>query len=314
MIAIPAPTLPPVVSRPPSRSRRSGAVPFLPQLSVVINRTFLAFYRSPDYGFTRLFNHISIALCVDLTFMNLDKSVASLQYRVFAIFFISVIPAIIMSQVEPTFILARMTFLRAASSKMYSPVVFAMGQLAAEMPYSILCSVVFFLLLYYPMGFSMESNRSGYAYAFILLTELFAVTMGQAVAALAPTIYAAAMTNPFLLVVFSLFCGVTVPPPNLPHFFRVWLYYVDPFTWLISGLVMNELEGLDIRCLDREYRTIQPPSGQTCNDWMGPYIRRAVTSTTRTRRPTASSASTRPGPSSSRRSAWSSRSAAPTSG
>ncbi|GAA6025845.1 hypothetical protein JCM10207_002683 [Rhodosporidiobolus poonsookiae] len=251
------------------------ATPFLHQLSVVINRTFLAFYRSPDYGFTRLFNHISIALCVGLTFLNLDNSVASLQYRVFAIFFISVIPAIIMSQIEPLFIMSRMTFIREASSKMYSPVVFAMSQLAAEMPYSILCSVVFFLLLYYPMGFSMESNRAGYAYAFILLTELFAVTMGQAVAALAPTIYAAAMTNPFLLVVFSLFCGVTVPPPNLPHFFRVWLYYVDPFTWLISGLVTNELEGLDIRCLDREYRTIQPPSGQTCNDWMGPYIEQA---------------------------------------
>ncbi|GAA5871103.1 hypothetical protein JCM8547_005358, partial [Rhodosporidiobolus lusitaniae] len=248
---------------------------FLHQLTVVSSRTFLAFWRSPDYGFTRLFNHISIALVVGLTFLNLNDSVASLQYRVFAIFFVSVIPAIIMSQIEPVFIMARMTFIREASSKMYSPVVFALSQLAAEMPYSILCSVVFFLLFYYPMGFQMESNRAGYAYAWILLTELFAVTMGQAVAALAPTIYAAAMTNPFLLVVFSLFCGVTVPPPQIPGAFRGWLYYLNPLTWLISGMVTNELEGLDIRCLDSEYRTITPPAGQTCGDWLNPYVEQA---------------------------------------
>ncbi|GAA5979902.1 hypothetical protein JCM11641_007581 [Rhodosporidiobolus odoratus] len=248
------------------------ATPFWHQLQVVSGRTLTAFLRSPDYGWTRLVNHITIALCVGLTFLNLDDSVASLQYRVFAIFFISVIPAIIMSQIEPQFILARMTFLREASSKMYSPVVFSLAQLAAEMPYSILCSVVFFLLLYYPMGFNMDSNRAGYAYAFILLTELFAVTMGQAVAALAPTIYAAAMTNPFLLVVFSLFCGVTVPKNNMPHFFRAWLYYLDPFTWLISGLVTNEMHDLQIRCKEREYSIVEPPAGQTCDGWMGAYI------------------------------------------
>ncbi|GAA6043179.1 hypothetical protein JCM8097_008713 [Rhodosporidiobolus ruineniae] len=252
--------------------KKEYATSFMHQLRVVSRRTFLAFYRSPDYGFTRLFNHISIALCVGLTFLNLNDSVASLQYRVFAIFFISVIPAIIMSQIEPMFLLSRNTFVREASSKMYSSPVFAISQLAAEMPYSILCSVVFFLLLYYPMGFQMGSDRAGYAFAFILLTELFAVTMGQAVAALAPTIYAAAMTNPFLLVVFSLFCGVTVPPTNMPHFWRAWLYYLDPFTWLISGLVTNEMHGLEIRCLDNEYRTIQPPSGQSCTGWMQPYI------------------------------------------
>ncbi|GAA5847541.1 hypothetical protein JCM3766R1_000227 [Sporobolomyces carnicolor] len=248
------------------------ATSFFHQLRVVSGRTFTAFYRSPDYGFTRLFNHISISLVVGLTFLNLDDSAVSLQYRVFALFFITVIPAIIISQVEPMFILSRMTFIREASSKMYSPYVFALSQLAAETPYSILCSVVFFLLLYYPMGFNTDSNRAGYAFAFILLVEMFAVTLGQAVAALAPTIYSAAMTNPFLLVIFSLFCGVTVPPNVMPAFFRSWLYHLDPFTYIIEGLVTNELHNLPIVCKEREFRLFSPPSGQTCVEWAGPYI------------------------------------------
>ncbi|GAA5882789.1 hypothetical protein JCM16303_002456 [Sporobolomyces ruberrimus] len=248
------------------------ATSFLHQLRVVSGRTFTAFYRSPDYGFTRLFNHISISLVVGLTFLNLDNSAASLQYRVFALFFITVIPAIIISQVEPMFILSRMTFIREASSKMYSPYVFALSQLAAETPYSILCSVVFFLLLYYPMGFNTDSNRAGYAFAFILAVEMFAVTLGQAVAALAPTIYSAAMTNPFLLVIFSLFCGVTVPPNVMPPFFRAWLYHLDPFTYIIDGLVTNELHNLAIVCKEREFSIFSPPAGQSCAQWAAPYI------------------------------------------
>lgn len=41
-------------------------------------------------------------------------------------------------------------------------IVFALGQLCAEMPYSLLCAVVFFVLLYYPMGLNKESSRAGY--------------------------------------------------------------------------------------------------------------------------------------------------------
>ncbi|KWU42587.1 hypothetical protein RHOSPDRAFT_20945 [Rhodotorula sp. JG-1b] len=249
----------------------SYATPFWTQLKVVVTRTFLAFWRSPDYGFTRLFQHLAIALIVGLTFLNVDNSAAALQYRVFAIFFVSVLPGILLSVIEPNFIMARMTFVREASSKMYSSVVFALAQLASETPASILCSVVFFLLLYYPVGMNSDSNRAGYAFAMILITEMFAVTLGQAVASLAPSIYSAAMTNPFLLIIFSLFCGVTVPKPNMPSFYSKY-YWLNPLTYLISGLTVNELHGLPVRCTDSEFSIVQPPSSQTCNEWLGPFI------------------------------------------
>lgn len=119
----------------------------------------------------------------------------------------------------------RNIFIRESSSKMYSQVVFALAQLAAEVPYSILCAVAFFLLFYFPMvrvlfrallerrltgpsarqGFNMETSRAGYQFAVIFVTEFFAsfnhtfslqdsdlleqaVTLGQAVGALAPCV------------------------------------------------------------------------------------------------------------------------------
>lgn len=51
---------------------------------------------------------------------------------------------------------------------MYSPVVFALCQLAAEAPYSLLCAVCFFLLFYFPAGFSTDPSRAGYQFLMIV--------------------------------------------------------------------------------------------------------------------------------------------------
>lgn len=56
------------------------------------------------------FAHLAIGLIVTLTFLQLDNSVQSLQYRVFAIFFATVLPALILAQIEPQYIMSRMTF------------------------------------------------------------------------------------------------------------------------------------------------------------------------------------------------------------
>lgn len=64
---------------------------------------------------------MSIALVTSLTFLNLGSSTQDLQYRVFAIFIVTVLPAIIISQTEPFFIMSRETFNREASSKVHRP-------------------------------------------------------------------------------------------------------------------------------------------------------------------------------------------------
>lgn len=155
---------------------------------------------------------------------------------------------------------------------MYSPTVFALAQLAAEVPYSFLCALIFYLLYYFPMGFNYSPSRAGYQYIMILVVEVYGVTLGQMIAALAPSVYIAAMVNPFLLVLFSLFCGVTVPAPSMPYFWRSWMYPLDPYTRIIAGMVSTELHQLPITCIARELVTFTPPSGQTCQQWAGEFV------------------------------------------
>ncbi|CCO36958.1 Brefeldin A resistance protein [Rhizoctonia solani AG-1 IB] len=257
-------------------ANKKYATPFMYQLRVVSERTLTAFWRQPEYGFTRLFNHAVVALITSLTFLQLGNSTQELQYRVFTIFMAIMMPLVIVSQVEPMFINARMTFIRESSSRMYSEFAFALGQVMAEMPYSLLCAAVYFLLFYYPAGFQYASNRAGYQFLMFLGIEIFSVTLAQMIASLSPTILIAGLLNPFVMVTLHTFCGVMVPRDSIPKFWRSWLYQLDPFTRVVSGMVSTEMHGLKITCSPLEFAVFQPPQGQTCLQWAGDFVNASV--------------------------------------
>ena len=80
----------------------------------------------------------------------------------------------------------------------------------AEMPYSVLCAVGFFLPIYYIPGFQMSASRAGYNFFMVLVTEIFSVTLAQMVSALTPSTFIAMLLNPPIIIIFALFCGVAV--------------------------------------------------------------------------------------------------------
>jgi ATP-binding cassette subfamily G (WHITE) protein 2 (SNQ2) len=193
--------------------QKEYATPLMYQIKLVNRRMNLSFWRTPNYGFTRLFNHVIIALLTGLMYLQLDDSRSSLQYRIFIIFQVTVLPALILAQVEPKYAIARMISFREQMSKAYKTFPFAISMVIAELPYSILCAVAFFLPIYYIPGLNSESSRAGYQFLMVLITEIFSVTLGQAIAALTPTPFIAAYVNPFIIVVFAL---VSSHPPS--HF------------------------------------------------------------------------------------------------
>ncbi|KAJ4311874.1 ATP-binding cassette transporter snq2 [Neodidymelliopsis sp. IMI 364377] len=252
--------------------QKEYATPLMYQIKLVNRRMNLSFWRTPNYGFTRLFNHVIIALLTGLMYLQLDDSRASLQYRVFIIFQVTVLPALILAQVEPKYAIARMISFREQMSKAYKTFPFALAMVIAEMPYSILCAVAFFLPLYYIPGLNSESSRAGYQFFIVLITEIFSVTLAQAIAALTPSPFIAAYVNPFIIIIFALFCGVTIPKPQIPKFWRVWLYELNPFTRLIGGMVVTELHNLPVKCTSAEFNRFSAPDGQSCGDYMSDFF------------------------------------------
>ena len=263
------------VGSAPPVEEKEYATPVSFQVKEVMKRMNLSFWRTPNYGFTRLFNHVAIALLTGLVFLQLDESRSALQYRVFSIFQAIVLPALIIAQVEPKYDMSRLIFYREQSSKMYGQFAFALSMVVAEMPYSILCAVGFFVCLYFPPGLNPTPSRAGYQFLMILVCELFSVTLGQMLAALTPNSFFSALLNPFVIITFTLFCGVTVPKPNIPKFWRAWLYQLDPFTRLVGGMVVTELHGAPVKCSSHEYNAFPIPDGETCGGYAAKFMEMA---------------------------------------
>jgi ATP-binding cassette, subfamily G (WHITE), member 2, SNQ2 len=170
------------------------------------------------------------------------------------------------------FHIKRAIFFRESSSKMYNPLTFATSMVIAELPYSILCAICFFLPLYYMPGLQKETDRAGYQFFVILITEMFSVTLGQALASLTPSAFISSQFDPFIMITFALFCGVTIPAPQMPAFWRAWLYHLDPFTHLIGGMVTTGLYGLPVVCTSEELNRFVAPNGTNCGDYMKPFF------------------------------------------
>ncbi|KAF8633557.1 hypothetical protein AX15_001356 [Amanita polypyramis BW_CC] len=251
------------------------ATPFWFQLKEVVKRNSLALWRSPDYIFSRLFMCSFISLFVSLTFLQLGNSVRELQYRVFAIFWLVVLPVIVMIQIEPLFIHNRGVFIRESSSRMYSPFVFAIGQLIGEIPYNVLCAILYWVLMVYPIGFGQGAaglNGTGFQLLIVMFMIFFGVSLGQLIAALSPSVQVAVLFNPFISLMLGTFCGVTIPYPALINFWRSWMYQLDPFTRTLAAAISTELHGLAIRCKPDEFAVFSPPTGQTCGQWAQSFV------------------------------------------
>lgn len=138
--------------------------------------------------------------------------------------------------------------------------VVAIGQLVGEIPYNILCSIVYWVLMVYPIGFGGGSagiNGTGFQLIVVIFMMLFGVSFGQLIAALTPGVEVAVLFNPVFGLTLSTFAGGTSFPVDplcvdsifsvtLPYFSMVpfwrWLYEVNPYTRALSSAVSTELQ------------------------------------------------------------------------
>ena len=100
-------------------------------------------------------------------------------------------------------------------------------------------------------------------------------SIGQAIAAYSPNDYFAALANPIIIGAGLInFCGVVVPYSQIQPFWRYWLYYLDPFTYLIGGLLEPVVWDVEVQCKTDEMARIPLPSGNgtTCADYMADFV------------------------------------------
>lgn len=53
------------------------------------------------------------------------------------------------------------------------------------------------------------------------------------------------------------------------------MYRVNPFTYLVDGILASTLGAAPVTCARNEYLTFKPPANQSCEAYMQPYIDRS---------------------------------------
>lgn len=249
------------------------AAPYGQQMRLVTQRMNRALYRNTDYINNKFLLHIGSALFNAFTFWMIGDSVQGQQLRLFAIFnYIFVAPGV-MAQLQPLFIERRDVYeTREKKSKMYHWSAFVTGLVVSELPYLCVCAVLYFLCFYYTVGFPLDSNKAGAVFFVMLVYQFIYTGIGQFVAAYAPNATFASLVNPIIIGTLVSFCGVLVPYSQIQEFWRYWIYYLNPFNYLMGSLLVFADFDVEINCRESEFAIFDPPSGQTCAAYLAEYL------------------------------------------
>jgi ABC-type multidrug transport system permease subunit/ABC-type multidrug transport system ATPase subunit len=247
------------------------------QIITVMKRSFVAFWRTPNYIIGKFMLHILTGLFNCFTFFKLGYSSIDYQNRLFSIFMTLTISPPLIQQLQPVFLNSRNIFQsRENNAKIYSWFAWVTAAVAVEIPYAIAAGGVYFCCWWWGIfGVHVSSFTSGFAFLMILLFELYYVSFGQAIAAFAPNDLLASLLVPIFFLFVVSFCGVVVPPIQLPTFWREWMYWLSPFHYLLEALLGAAIHKQPVKCLDNEYATFSPPPDLTCDEYVQPFIAQA---------------------------------------
>ncbi|EXL50475.1 hypothetical protein FOCG_08759 [Fusarium oxysporum f. sp. radicis-lycopersici 26381] len=256
---------------------REYAMPLSTQTYAVVRRSFVSFWRSPDYIFGNFMLHIATGLFNCFTFYKIGFASIDYQNRLFSIFMTLTISPPLIQQLQPVFLKSRQIFQwRENNAKIYSWVAWTTAVVVVEIPYRIIAGGIYFNCWWWGVfGWRASAFTSGFAFLLVLLFELYYVSFGQAIAAFAPNELLASLLVPIFFLFVVSFCGVVVPPQGLPTFWREWMYWLTPFHYLLEAFLGAAIHDQPVRCEEGEFARFEPPSGQSCDEYVEPFIQRA---------------------------------------
>ncbi|KAF2185154.1 hypothetical protein K469DRAFT_739172 [Zopfia rhizophila CBS 207.26] len=187
-----------------------------------------------------------------------------MQDRMFCTFLIILIPPTIVNAVVPKFYTNMALWqARELPSRIYGWIPFVTAQVVAEIPIAIVSSVLYWLLWYYPTGLPTDSSTAGYVFLMTILFFLF----------ISFTVISNVL--PFFFVMFSLFNGVVRTYSQLSVFWKYWMYYVNPSTYWIGGVLAATPHNIPVQCFVSETARFNVPAGQTCAEYAGSFLSQA---------------------------------------
>ncbi|EXJ74638.1 ATPase [Cladophialophora psammophila CBS 110553] len=248
------------------------AMPLLTQIKLTTIRVFQQYWRTPSYIWGKTSLGLVSALFIGFSFFQSNSSLQGMQNTIFSVFMLASILNPLVQQIMPRFVMQRSLYeVRERPSKIYSWVAFVMANIAVETVYQVLLGILVFACYYYPVFGVQSSQRQGLMLLYCVETFVFASTFAHMIIAALPDTQTAAALATLLFSMTMIFNGVFQPPQALPGFW-IFMYRVSPLTYIIGGFAATGLHGKHVQCSSAEMNVFNPPSGQTCGQYLKVYM------------------------------------------
>ncbi|KGO66421.1 CDR ABC transporter [Penicillium italicum] len=255
-----------------SQGHSEFAMPFWFQLNQVTYRVFQQYWRMPSYIMAKWGLGIVSGLFIGFSFYGAKTSLQGMQTVIYSLFMLCTIFASMAQQIMPVFVSQRSLYEgRERPSKSYSWKAFLIANIIVEMPFMVVMGVLTYSSYFYAVVGIPDSLTQGTVLLFCIIFFIYASTFTHMVIAGLPDETTASAVVVLLFAMSLTFCGVMQPPSALPGFW-IFMYRVSPFTYWIGGMAGTQLHNRKVICSTAELSIFDPPSGQTCGQYLMKYV------------------------------------------
>ncbi|CAG8910041.1 unnamed protein product [Penicillium egyptiacum] len=254
-----------------AQSHSEFAMPFLFQLTQVTYRVFQQYWRMPSYILAKWGLGIVSGLFIGFSFYDAKTSLQGMQTVIYSLFMICTIFSSLAQQIMPVFVSQRSLYEgRERPSKAYSWKAFLIANVIVEIPFMVVMGVLTYASYFYAVVGVPSSLTQGTVLLFCIIFFIYASTFTHMVIAGLPDEQTASAVVVLLFAMSLTFCGVMQPPSALPGFW-IFMYRVSPFTYWVGGMASTQLHNRQVVCSTAELAIFDPPSGQTCGQYLLKY-------------------------------------------
>ncbi|KAI3945284.1 hypothetical protein MKX01_035045 [Papaver californicum] len=201
------------------------------------------YWRSPDYNLVRYFFTLAAALMLGTVFWQVGTkrdSSADLTIIVGAMYAAVLFVGINnCSTVQPIVAIERTVFYRERAAGMYSALPYAISQVVTEIPYVLVQTTYYTLIVYAMISFQWTVAKFFWFYFVTFFSFLYFTYYGMMTVSITPNHQVAAIFAAAFYSLFNLFSGFFIPRPKIPKYW-VWYYWICPVAWTVYGLILSQ--------------------------------------------------------------------------
>ncbi|KAL5074288.1 hypothetical protein RYX36_013272 [Vicia faba] len=216
---------------------------FLTQCMACLWKQHLSYWRNPPYSAVRLLFTVVIAFLFGTIFWNIGSKRERKQdlfnamgSMYAAVLFIGGQNA---TSVQPVVAIERTVFYREKAAGMYSALPYAFGQVAVEIPYILIQTLLYGVIVYIMIGFEKTPTKFFWYLFFMFFTLLYFTFFGMMLVGATSDHNVAAIVSFGFYLLWNLFSGFVIPRSRMPIWWR-WFFWICPISWTLCGLVTTQ--------------------------------------------------------------------------